>query len=370
MAQRLTALAASGLCGAPGAGPDVPGWVAFEDGRLTLVASGPPPARALDLGEVILAPGLVDLQVNGVGPVDFATASVDDVHRALARLARAGVTACCPTLTTAPLDAYAEPLARLAAASSQPRDAEAVILGVHLEGPFLGGAPGAHPGGLVREADLSSLEVLLDTAPGLVRLVTLAPEADPGGEVIGALRDRGVVVGLGHSTATYDDARRAADAGATVVTHLFNAMGPLHHREPGLAGAALDDPRLTPSLIADLVHVHPAALRLAVHAKREVFLVSDAVAYDAASASEAVRLPDGTLAGTRVLLDQCLRNVVGLGVPLTRAVEMVTAIPAEVLALADRGRLRAGARADLVALDRETLAVRDVWIGGTHVATA
>lgn len=366
---RLTVLSASGLCGAHGAGPDLPGWVAVEDGRVAGAGAGPPPAHALDLGEVILAPGFVDLQVNGVDSVDFSTAPVAGIRRALGALARAGVTACCPTLVTAPLDAYDEPLCRLAEVAADPRPGEAAVLGVHLEGPFLGGAPGAHPRDLVRPVDLSWLDDLVSARPGLVRIVTLAPEADPGERAITALTRRGVVVALGHSTAAYDDARRAADAGATVATHLFNGMGPLHQREPGLAGAALDDPRLTPSLIADLVHVHPAVLRLVIGAKREVMLVSDSVAAGDATIGAAARLADGTLAGATVLLDRAVRNVVGLGLPLTRAVEMAATIPAEALGLSDRGRIEPGMRADLLALDRETLEVRHVWIGGVPVGS-
>src|SRR5205809_579955 len=149
---------------------------------------------------------------------------------------------------------------------------------IHLEGPFLGGAPGAHPVALVRPADCEWLRALLAAFPRLVTIVTLAPDADPGLAATRLLAENGVTVALGHSTATYDAARAAADAGARLVTHLFNGMGPLHHREPGLAGAALDDERLTPTLIPDLVHVHPAALRLAIHRKHNVCLITDRVA--------------------------------------------------------------------------------------------
>lgn len=362
----LTILAASGLCGAAGAGPDLPGWVAVADDRIAGVSAGPPPARAVDLGEVILVPAFVDLQVNGVGATDFACAAAGDIRAALVALASAGVTACCPTLVTAAPDAYTEPLRRLAEVAADPRHGEAAVVGVHLEGPFLGGAPGAHRRELVRAVDVDWLDRLLSASPGLVRIVTLAPEADPAGRAITELSNRGVVVALGHSTASYDAARRAADAGATVATHLFNGMGPLHQREPGLVGAALDDPRLTPSVIADLVHVHPAVLRLVIGAKRGVMLVSDAVAAGD-DTTGAARLPDGTLAGATVLLDRAVRNVVGLGVPLVRAVEMAATVPAGVLGLRDRGRIAPGMRADLVALDRETLEVRHVWIGGVPV---
>jgi N-acetylglucosamine-6-phosphate deacetylase len=153
------------------------------------------------------------------------------------------------------------------------------------------------------------------------------------------------------------------------VTHRFNGMGPLHHREPGLAGAALDDDLLTPTLIPDLVHVHPAALRLAIHRKHNVCLVTDRVATEGLRIAEdgAAHLVDGTLAGSTLSMQHAVQNTVGLGVPVERAVEMATTTAADVLGLADRGRIAPGTRADLVALDPESLAVRAVWLGGELV---
>jgi N-acetylglucosamine-6-phosphate deacetylase len=210
------------------------------------------------------------------------------------------------------------------------------------------------------------LRAVLSAFPRLVTIVTLAPEADPGLAATRLLAENGVTVALGHSTATYDSARAAADAGARLVTHLFNGMGPLHHREPGLAGAALDDERLTPTLIPDLVHVHPAALRLAIRRKHNVCLVTDRVATEGLRITEdgAAHLDDGTLAGSTLSMQRAVHNTVGLGVPVERAVEMATTIPADVLGLADRGRIAPGMRADLVALDPESLAVCAVWLGG------
>jgi N-acetylglucosamine-6-phosphate deacetylase len=246
---------------------------------------------------------------------------------------------------------------------------------VHLEGPFLGGAPGAHPVDLLRAADCDWLRGVLDAFPDVVSLVTLAPEADPDLAATRLLHARGVRVALGHSTATYGQALAAVDAGASLVTHLFNGMSPLHHREPGLAGVALDDQRVTPTLIADLVHVHPAALRLAIARKRNVALVSDAIAIDAQWARSrgireidgAPRLADGTLAGSVLTMDQAVRNIVGIGVPLERAIEMASTIPAELLGLDDRGVIEPGRRADLVALDPGDLSVRAVWKDGVRV---
>ncbi len=213
------------------------------------------------------------------------------------------------------------------------------------------------------------LEGVLLAHPGLVRIVTLAPEADAGFVATRLLTDAGVVVALGHSTASYETALAAADAGARVVTHLFNGMGPLHHRDPGLVGAGLDDDRLTPTLIADGVHVHPAALRLTLARKQNVAVVSDAIAVagEIETRDRVGYLADGTLAGATTLLDGSVATLVGAGVTVERAVEVVTAVPADVLGLRDRGRLAVGTRGDVVALDPVTLAPRAVWIAGEEL---
>jgi N-acetylglucosamine-6-phosphate deacetylase len=331
-----------------------PAWIATEHGRIVATGTGTPPGGAIDLGDAFLAPGFVDLQVNGTGAVDFATDDVDAITSAVDALTARGTTGLLLTLCSAPLDAYPDMLARAAAVRAARPDR---VLGVHLEGPFLGGAPGAHPKELVRTVDLEWLRDLDDRFDDLVRVVTLAPEADPGLESIRVLTARGIVVALGHSTADYDTARAAAQAGARLATHLFNGMGPLHHRAPGLAGAALTDPALVPSLIADFVHVHPAMVQLALDARADAVLVSDAVRDTDA------RLPDGTLAGSTIALADALQNVASLGVAPARAVRYATANPARVLGVSDRGRIAPGARADLVALDPSTLAVREVWVG-------
>jgi N-acetylglucosamine-6-phosphate deacetylase len=334
-----------------------PAWVTVAGGRVVAAGAGAAPSEAVDLGDALLAPGYLDLQVNGTGRVDFARASVAEIVGAVDGIAATGTTGLLLTICSAPLDAYDAMLDRCAAARNERPD---VVLGVHLEGPFLGGAPGAHPVALLRHTDGAFLRRVCDSFPGLIRLVTLAPEADPDLRATRALAERGVVVALGHSTADYDAALAAADAGATLATHLFNGMGPLHHRAPGLAGAALTEKRLVPSLIADFVHVHPAMVKLALDARPDAVLVSDAVHADN------TRLPDGTLAGSTLTLDAAVGNVASLGFAPGRAVRHASANPARVLGLADRGRIAPGARADLVALDPATLAVRRVWIGGSE----
>jgi N-acetylglucosamine-6-phosphate deacetylase len=361
----VTALVASRILNGEGGTSATPAWIVIGDGRIVATGSGPPPAGATDLGDAILAPGFVDIQVNGAGAVDFARASADEIVDTVDAFVAGGCTAGLPTICTAPLDAYPVMLERLAAVRAARPE---WVLGVHLEGPFLGGAPGAHPPELVRDVDLDWLVALCDRFGDLVRLVTLAPEADPSGAAIAELHARGIVVALGHSTVDYEGALAAADAGASVVTHLFNGMGPLHHRSPGLAGAALDDRRLVPSLIADGVHVHPTMLRLGLRARPDAVLVTDAVATapPLQLRGDAAYLPDGTLAGSTLTMASAVRNIAALGVPASAAVRCATGNAARAIGATEYGRISPGCRADLVALDPETLEVRAVWVGGNR----
>jgi N-acetylglucosamine-6-phosphate deacetylase len=378
-----TVLRAAGVClpaadgGHTGPSPQsAPGWIAFDGGRIVETGTGPGPADATDLGSAVLAPAFVDLQVNGLGAVDLAVAEAGAVEALARELARRGVGAFCPTLTTREPAEYGPWLARVDRARSGSGDAApepaAALLGAHLEGPFLGDAPGAHDPALFRPADPVWLDELVASHPGRIAVVTLAPEADPGLEATAGLAAAGVAVALGHSRATYEAVEAAADAGASMVTHLFNGMDPMHHRAPGLVGAALADPRLTPTVIADCVHVHPAVLTIVCAAKSRLALVSDTVATTGAPGAPrevggAARLPDGTLAGATVTIDRAVANLCGLGVPLPRAVAMAGEIPAGLVGASDRGRLDAGARADVVALDPVDATVLAVWLGGVAV---
>jgi N-acetylglucosamine-6-phosphate deacetylase len=298
-----------------------------------------------------------------------------------AALPRWGVTSWLPTVVTAPPSARAHAMAALAAFDDP---TAAVPLGLHLEGPFL--APerrGAHdPSHLA----LPSRDVVAAegwAAAAGVALVTLAPELPGALDVVRTLVARGVTVAAGHSSATAAQAAAALDAGVTYVTHLFNAMAPLHHREPGLAGVALTDERARVGLIADGIHVDPVVARLAARALGDrLSLVTDAVAalgagpgagtlgslgIEVAAADLSVRLPDGTLAGSTLALDRAVRNAVAFaGLDLAAAVRAVTATPAAVLGLADRGVVAPGAVADLVLLTPEGEVVATV-VGGRVV---
>lgn len=339
--------------------------VEWQDGVITAVrpADGPVPER-------VICPGFVDVQVNGHDDVDAATAEGADWDRLDEILLAQGVTAWCPTLVSARLPALDAALGRVAAAQGRPSQRRPHVIGVHLEGPFLGGAPGAHRREVLTDPDLD----WLDRLPDLVRLVTLAPERSGALDAVDLLVRKGVVVSLGHSTATYEQATAAIEAGARLVTHLFNGMAPLHHREPALPGAALSDRRVCASLIADGVHLHPAVLGAAMAALgRRAVLVTDAVGWRARQHAgfdvrlsgdpPAPRLPDGTLAGSALTMPDAIATCVRAGVPLPDAIAAATATPARLMGLDGRGSIAVGNRADLVTLT-PGFTVETVWLAG------
>jgi N-acetylglucosamine-6-phosphate deacetylase len=327
----------------------------------------PSTATRLDATNLLVAPGFVDLQCNGAVGVDLTT-EPERLWQVAAALPRWGVTAWLPTVVTGPPSVRAR---ALAAVRAGPPDDDAIIatpLGLHLEGPFLAlERKGAHDARHIVPPSVEVVEGEGWSGVTGVALVTLAPELPGGLEMVGRLVDRGVVVSAGHTSATAAEASAAVDAGVTYVTHLFNAMAPLHHREPGLVGVALTDERVRVGVIADGLHVDPAVVSLAARVLGErLTLVTDAVASlgvppgpmclgdltaTVAAVDGAVRLADGTLAGSTLSLDRAVRNLVAYaGPPLAEAVRTVTAAPAAVLGLADRGVVAPGAVGDLVLL--------------------
>lgn len=337
-------------------------------------------AETLTLPGGILAPGFLDLQVNGGGGVLLGQGAPDaELATICAAHGRLGTTALLPTLITADRATTAGVLdaGRRALEAGLPG-----FLGLHLEGPHLDPRrKGAHDPALIRPMEDADLALLIDTARDLpVLMVTLAP-ASVTRDQIAALAAAGITVSLGHADCTEAEAVAAFDAGATVVTHLYNAMSPLTHRAPGLVGAALDGGGFA-GIIPDGVHVAPAALRIAARAlEGRLFAVSDAMAVAGTDLTgftlngRTIRrgdgrlvLPDGTLAGADISLPQALGWMVRhAGLTPEAALAMVTRIPAEVLGLADRGRLAPGARADLVHL-RDDFTLGGVWRDGVPLA--
>lgn len=344
-----------------------PAEVSVAGGRIVAAAS-PDPGRAgadvLDATGCVVVPGFVDLQVNGAGGIDL-TAEPERLWEVAALLPRWGVTAWLPTIVTSPAPVRDRALATLR--QGPPDDTPvATPLGLHLEGPFLNPErKGAHEARHLRPPDPELVgHWSHDTG---VALVTLAPELPGALDLVRQLVDRGVVVSLGHSSATADQATAGVDAGARWATHLFNTMPPLHHRDPGLAGVALTDERLRVGLIADGLHVHPRMVRLAARALGErLTLVTDAVAalgvppgpirlgdLEALADDDGVRLADGTLAGSNLAMVTAVANLRAFAeVELPAAVHAATTAPARVLGLAgERGVVAPGAVGDLVVLD-------------------
>ena len=317
----------------------------------------------------VLAPGFVDLQVNGIDDVDVAGADGADWERLDSLLLAQGVTTWCPTLVTMPLPRYDAPLARIRAAMDRPAEGRPAIAGVHLEGPFLGAAPGAHNPAWIVPVDLDWLAAL----PDHVAVVTLGAEQPEAVAATKLLVERGVLVSIGHTRASEGDFDAVAAAGAGLVTHLFNGMSGVHHRELGVAALALSHPGVAASLIADGVHVHPRVLRLAAAAlgPERTVLVTDAVGWRAGRVGEigialvdgAPRLPDGTLAGSALTMDAAVRTCLAAGIPLEHALRAASTTPARLLGLHDRGVIAPGHRADLVALT-PTGALEQTWVGG------
>lgn len=332
-------------------------------GPLTGLASLPAGPQMMAEGW-LAAPGFIDLQLNGAYGFDF-TRQPDTITAVAAQLPETGVVAFLPTFITSPLADY--PAKLLAVAAAQRETTGALILGAHLEGPFLNPAKcGAHQASLFIPPELASLVSLSPLE--VVRLVTLAPEQPSGLAAIRWLRERGITVSMGHSLATAAEALAAIEAGVSYGTHLFNAMRPLDHREPGLIGVLLTSPATRCGLIVDGVHVHPRLVQLAWQCRGAagLTLVTDGMAalgmppghypigdqvvqVDETSA----RLADGRLAGSILRMDEAIRNMVAFtNCSLAEAIRMASTTPAEVLGLEDQlGHLRAGYPANFVILD-------------------
>ncbi len=363
----------------PGTGVFEPGYISVRDGVIAEVGEGPPPGSPdLMLDSGVLVPGLVDLQVNGYYGVDLADCDPDGWALVARRLPETGTTAFLPTFITAPVPTLATEL-RSAAKKAEAVTAGARVLGVHLEGPFLSPArAGAHRQDWIVPPSPAAVTELLEAGRGLLRLMTLAPEADGALAAIGTLTAAGVLISMGHSDATAAEVAAGADAGARMVTHLFNAQRGLHHREPGVVGQALTDKRLTSGLIVDLSHVSAAACAIAfAAAPGRICLVTDAAAcagmppgryllggqpVDLPPGGAPVR-PGGTLAGSALRMDRAVSNAVAVGLGLPEAVAAASRIPADLIGRPDLGRLAAGAAADLTWLG-DDLHAQAVWVAG------
>ncbi|HET7664767.1 MAG TPA: N-acetylglucosamine-6-phosphate deacetylase [Mycobacterium sp.] len=345
-----------------------PGWVEVANGTVAALGTGPAPRPPdLDLGAATVVPGFVDTHVHGGGGANFSTASTADTSTAVALHRGHGTTTLVASLVTADPDELLRQVTGLA------NDVHAGLLaGIHLEGPWLSTKRcGAHQSSLMRDPDPTEIDRVLDAGAGTIRMVTLAPERDGALMAIERFVDRKVVAAVGHTEATYEQTRAAIAAGATVATHLFNAMRPIHTREPGPVIALVEDGRVTVEMITDGVHVAPALYRHVANSvgPERVSLITDAMAatgmadgsYDLGSVE--VTVVDGvarvagsdTIAGSTATMDRVFRFAVShCGLPrdeaLMLAVRHASVNPARALGLPSVG-LAPGATADLVVLD-------------------
>ncbi|MBN8414186.1 MULTISPECIES: N-acetylglucosamine-6-phosphate deacetylase [Halomonas] len=334
------------------------GHMRLEDGRIAAIEGRPVDPEQNDAPRLI--PGFIDLHVHGGGGADAmeGAASVATLARTHLRFGTTSLLATTMTATPAQVRAV---LREISTYMREPEPQASRVLGVHLEGPYINpGKLGAQPAH-AQVASVAEMDELLALAPILV--VTLAAEISGHGEVIRHLSEQGVKVQLGHTLGSYEDGVEALAHGACGFTHLFNAMTGLHHRKPGMAGAALAHAEYA-EIIPDLLHVHPGAIRTALRCIPRLYAVTDSTAaagmpdgdYRLGSQTVSkclggVRLADGTLAGSTLTMDQALRNFVGLGLSLAEASDRLSRFPADFLGRTDVGRLEVGARADVVTLD-------------------
>ncbi|MEW9546804.1 N-acetylglucosamine-6-phosphate deacetylase [Nonomuraea sp. NPDC050783] len=357
------------------------GWLTIEDGRITHVGQGSAPGPGLSVGGRHVVPGFVDVHNHGGAGGSFPTGDLDQARRAAELHRRHGTTTMMASLVT---DAP-EGLARAAAALSELCE-EGLLAGIHFEGPYIApGRCGAHDPALLREPSPGELAELVKAGRGHVRMVTIAPELPGALDTIRLAAAEGVIAAIGHSDADYDTTIAGIEAGASMATHLYNAMPPLGHRAPGPIAALLDDERVTVELINDGVHVHPAMLRLAyeVAGPGRTVLITDAMSAaglgdgDYLLGSMRVRVDDGvarlaeggSIAGSTLTMDVAFRRAVReLGLSLPDAVQVASLTPARVLGLAGRvGSIGVGKAADLVVLSPE-LEVDGVMKDGVWIA--
>lgn len=358
-----------------------PGWLELSGDRIAGVGAGEPPRPAdIDLAGRLVVPGFVDTHVHGGGGESYLRPDPEAATRVADFHLRHGTTTTYASLITAPPETLERQIKALAGPV-----ADGTLAGIHLEGPWLSAAKcGAHDPTLLRTPDWAEVRRLVDAGRGTIRMVTLAPELAGASTTIRGLVDAGVIVAVGHTNGTYDEVRTAIDAGATIATHLFNAMPSIHHREPGPVVALCEDERVSVELIADGVHLHAGVVGLGIAAAGvdRSALITDAMTaagmpdgpYDLGGQLVRVeggvaRLANGdSIAGSTLTMDAAFRFAVRrVGLSVVEAARCAATTPARAHGLRDVGALRTGLRADFVVLD-EDLSVRAVWRSGVRVA--
>lgn len=346
----------------------------------------PAGAREISAPDKTAIPGFVDVHIHGAGGRDVMEGSNEALAAVTRMLARFGTTSIVATTVTASPDDTVRSVEGIAKYISQQHEADdprAEVLGIHFEGPFISPERrGVHPPEWLRLPSAELLDKLLQAAAGNAQILTLAPELLGATPCIDAARKAGMVVAMGHTDATYEQARSAIAHGVRHAVHVYNAMRPFSHRDSGVIGAVLTSPEVTAELIADGVHVDETAMKMLLQAKgaQRVILISDGISatgmpdgkymlgkFEVTVSGGICRNAEGRLAGSTLTLDRALRNIVGLGSPLADAVRMLTLNPATLLGIEfKKGALRTGADADIILLD-EGLRLANVWVRGSRV---
>lgn len=344
-----------------------------ENGLISGIVSPadvPAGATRKDCQGLFIAPGLIDLQIAGAGGYLFSSSPLPEALEKITNgIIASGTTAFLISIPTNDHDVY------LQAFRAIKEYRHSAVLGLHMEGPFISIAKrGAHIREMVRKPSMADLREILEKADGAVKMMTLAPEVCDTA-MLAALKENGIVIAAGHSNATFAEATEGFNNGVETVTHLFNAMSPIHHRDPGLPGAVFLSDNVRASIIADGIHVNYSMLTISKKIMKErLFLVSDAVEENSRGAYKHIRqddrfvLHDGTLSGARLTMLEAVRNcVIHAGIPLDEALRMASSYPADLMKDKSRGYLEKGYRADLIVFS-SNFEIRDVFVAGDPVS--
>lgn len=334
---------------------------------LTSEGHVPQADHMIDGGGRLLIPGMIDVHIHGAEGEDMMDGRRHSVETVSKVCARTGCTAFLATSVSSTLEDLLQMISSVS--ETMGHEPGARIVGMHIEGPYLNvKKKGMQNERYLRHPDKQEMDRILDHGGALIRMVTLASELPGGMEMVRYLHDKGIVVALAHSDASYEEAQTAFRSGASHVTHCFNGMRPMHHRDPGLVLAAFEENHVSVQAIVDDVHLHPAIVRLMYREKGadRMVLITDALqamglgdgtysfgGHEVKVEDGVARMADGTLASSTVTMNQALHKTVALGVPLPHAIKMASQTPADVLGLSHKGRIAPGADADLVLLDED-----------------
>jgi len=341
-------------------------YIIVDKGKIVKLAKiVPKNVKVYSYENCIIAPGFVDIHTHGGFGVDLMASTINDARKFIEKLPETGVTSFVPSAVTASFDNLKKFVEKF---SSIRVEKGSKVVGIHFEGPYLNPEmAGAQSKEHIKPPSIEEVKVLSEHFNEVAKRLTLAPEVDDGINFIRILNDLGIIVSIGHTNASYEQAVQAFSAGARIVTHIFNGMRVFHHREPGVVGAALTFPTVYAETILDLIHLHPVAVELVYKCKgsKKMVLVTDAIAgaglpdgtFKLGSMEIIVRdgvsrLSNGALAGSTLTMVKALKNAVKIGIPLAKALEMATLTPCKAMMIKGKGSIIEGNDADMIVLDK------------------